>query len=72
MFIHAKQERVYALVILLLDGRPMTSAELTQKLKCSSATLTRTIRDARESYGVCVEFKKERQQYEISNAETLS
>lgn len=56
MQLSSRQIRNFELVLLLATGKPVSVDLILKKLDCSTPTLTRALKDVRESYGCVINY----------------
>lgn len=72
MQLSTRQARVYTLATLLGPGKPVTATKVIATLACSEPTLTRVLKDLRESYYADIKYSKASHTYQLVNAGLLN
>lgn len=67
MHLSTRQARTYKLAILLGSGKPVSSEGIITALACSEPTLTRTLKELRESYSAEIKYSKATHSYQLVN-----
>ena len=65
MQLSTRQARVYKLATILGPGKPVTAAKIITALACSEPTLTRALKDLRESYSADIKYSKASHAYQL-------
>ncbi|WP_165460283.1 tellurium resistance protein TerW [Atlantibacter sp.] len=65
MQLSTRQARIYTLATLLGPGKPVTAAKISATLACSEPTLTRALKDLRESYSADIKYSKASHTYQL-------
>ena len=65
MHLSTRQIRVYQLAILLSSGRPVSVGAIISELACSDPTLTRVLKELRESYSAEIKYSKATHTYQL-------
>ncbi|MDF7681800.1 tellurium resistance protein TerW [Enterobacteriaceae bacterium ESL0689] len=71
MQLNTRQERVYTLANLLGSGKPVSAAFITATLACSEPTLSRALKELRESYFAEIKYNKASHSYQLVNSGLL-
>ena len=58
MHLSTRQARIYTLAILLGSGKPVSAESIITALNCSEPTLTRALKELRESYAAEIKYSK--------------
>ncbi len=56
MQLSSRQVRIFELVLLLATGKPVPVDLILKKLDCSTPTLTRALKDVRDTYGCVINY----------------
>lgn len=56
MQLSSRQKKTFKLVSLLAPGKPVATTLILEELKCSLPTLTRVLKDVRDSYDCEIEY----------------
>lgn len=72
MQLSTRQARVYKLATILGPGKPVTAAKIIAALACSEPTLTRALKDLRESYSADIKYSKANHAYQLVNPGLLN
>lgn len=72
MMLSAKQKRVFTLAISLFSERHVSATKIIEDLGCSEATLTRSLRDLRETYNVTIKYSKSTHSYQLTDTGNLT
>lgn len=67
MQLNSKQTRVFKLANLLGSGKPIAAASIISILDCSEPTLTRALKELRESYSAEIRYSKAGHTYQLVN-----
>lgn len=70
--ISTKQKRIFTTAILLSPGAPVPATTILNSVDCSVATLSRYLRDLRETYNVTIAYRKSTHSYQMTNAGDLT
>lgn len=65
MQLNTRQERIYTLASLLGTGKPVSAAEIISILDCSEPTLSRALKELRESYAAEIKYSKAGHSYQL-------
>lgn len=65
MHLSTRQARTYKLALLLGNGKPVSSEGIITALACSEPTLTRTLKELRESYSAEIKYSKATHSYQM-------
>lgn len=72
MMLSAKQKRAFTLAISLFSEKHVSATKIIEDLGCSEATLTRSLRDLRETYNVTIKYSKSTHSYQLIDAGNLT
>ncbi|MBR7627726.1 HTH domain-containing protein [Aeromonas popoffii] len=72
MMLNAKQKRVFTLAISLFSEKHVSATKIIEELGCSEATLTRSLRDLRETYNVTIKYRKSTHSYQLTDEGNLT
>ncbi|QJT19617.1 tellurium resistance protein TerW [Aeromonas sp. 1805] len=72
MMLSAKQKRAFTLAISLFSEKHVSATKIIEDLGCSEATLTRSLRDLRETYNVTIKYSKSTHSYQLTDAGNLT
>ncbi|MCU6667826.1 tellurium resistance protein TerW [Enterobacteriaceae bacterium H4N4] len=67
MQLNTRQARIFTLAILLGTGKPVSAADIITSLDCSEPTLTRALKELRESYSAEIKYSKAGHSYQLVN-----
>ncbi|MBS5772494.1 tellurium resistance protein TerW [Kosakonia sp. 1610] len=67
MQLNTRQERIFKLANLLGSGKPVAAADIITSLECSEPTLTRALKELRESYSAEIKYSKAAHSYHLVN-----
>ncbi|MCE9991113.1 HTH domain-containing protein [Enterobacter asburiae] len=67
MQLNTRQARIFKLANLLGNGKPVSAAEIIKSLDCSEPTLTRALKELRESYSAEIKYSKAGHSYHLVN-----
>lgn len=65
MLLSTKQFRHYTLALLLASGKPVDADDIYDKLSCSGPTLTRALKELRETYNAEIRLQQKHSQLPI-------
>lgn len=65
MPLNTRQARIFTLANLLGSGKPVSAAEIISNLECSEPTLTRALKELRESYCAEIKYSKAGHSYQL-------
>ena len=65
MQLNPRQERSYTLASLLGTGKPVSAAKIISILDCSEPTLSRALKELRESYTAEIKYSKAGHSYQL-------
>jgi len=68
----AKQKRAFTLAISLFSEKHVSATKIIEDLGCSEATLTRSLRDLRETYNVTIKYSKSTHSYQLTDTGNLT
>ena len=71
MQLNTRQARIFKLANLLGTGKPVSAADIITSLECSEPTLTRALKELRESYSAEIKYSKAGQSSHLVNAAQL-
>ncbi len=71
MQLNTRQARIFKLANLLGTGKPVSAAEIITSLECSEPTLTRALKELRESYSAEIRYSKSGHSYHLVNSGQL-
>ncbi|HEP0305797.1 tellurium resistance protein TerW [Providencia hangzhouensis] len=66
MQLSTRQIRVYTLAALLIQKKQVATAKIISSLECSEPTLTRVLKELRESYGAEIKYSKSNRSYQMT------
>jgi len=66
MHLSTRQARIYKLAILLGGGKPVSAESIISALECSEPTLTRALKELRESYSAEIKYSKAGRTYQLT------
>ncbi|HEM7134314.1 tellurium resistance protein TerW [Providencia hangzhouensis] len=66
MQLSTRQIRVYTLATLLIQKKQVATAKIISSLECSEPTLTRVLKELRESYGAEIKYSKSNRSYQMT------
>ncbi|WP_312409937.1 tellurium resistance protein TerW [Pseudescherichia sp.] len=67
MQLNTRQARIFTLANLLGTGKPVSAADIINSLDCSEPTLTRALKELRESYSAEIKYSKAGHSYQLIN-----
>ena len=67
MQLNTRQARIFKLANLLGTGKPVSAADIITSLECSEPTLTRALKELRESYSAEIKYSKAGHSYHLVN-----
>lgn len=67
MQLNTRQARIFKLANLLGTGKPVSAADIIASLDCSEPTLTRALKELRESYSADIRYSKAGHSYHLVN-----
>lgn len=65
MQLNSRQERIYTLANLLGTGKPVYAEKIIGTLGCSEPTLSRALKELRESYAADIKYSKAGHSYQL-------
>ncbi|ARV42966.1 tellurium resistance protein TerW [Klebsiella oxytoca] len=65
MQLNSRQERIYTLANLLGTGKPVSAEKIIGTLGCSEPTLSRALKELRESYAADIKYSKAGHSYQL-------
>ncbi len=65
MQLSTRQTRIFRLAILLGAGYPVSSKKIITELACSEPTLTRALKELRESYSAEIRYSRSSHSYQL-------
>ncbi|WAT01860.1 tellurium resistance protein TerW [Rouxiella chamberiensis] len=65
MQISTRQARIFRLALLLSSGQPVSSEKIISQLACSEPTLTRALKELRDSYSAEIKYSKAAHTYQL-------
>ena len=71
MQLNTRQERVYTLANILGSGKPVSAQSITATLACSEPTLSRALKELRETYAAEIKYSKAGHSYQMVNSGLL-
>lgn len=71
MQLSTRQTRVFMLASLLSSGKPVASSRILASLDCSEPTLTRALKELRESWSAEIKYSRLTHCYQLTNAGKL-
>lgn len=72
MMLSAKQKRTFTLAISLFSEKRVSATKIIEDLGCSEATLSRSLRDLRETYNVTIKYSKSTHSYQLTDVGSLT
>lgn len=67
MQLNTRQARIFTLANLLGTGKPVSAADIIVSLDCSEPTLTRALKELRDSYSAEIKYSKAGHSYQLVN-----
>lgn len=67
MQLNTRQARIFTLANLLSTGKPVSASEIITSLDCSEPTLSRALKELRESYSAEIKYSKASHCYQLLN-----
>ncbi|HBV2151905.1 TPA: tellurium resistance protein TerW, partial [Klebsiella pneumoniae] len=71
MQLNTRQERVYTLANILGSGKPVSAQSITATLACSEPTLSRALKELRETYAAEIKYSKAGHSYQMVHSGLL-
>lgn len=71
MQLNTRQERVYTTANILGSGKPVSAQSITATLACSEPTLSRALKELRETYAAEIKYSKAGHSYQMVNSGLL-
>lgn len=71
MQLNTKQARIFHLATLLGSGKPVSAADIIASLECSEPTLTRAMKELRDTYSAEIKYSKAGHSYQMVNPGSL-
>lgn len=71
MLLSSRQQKTFKLVSILAPGKPVATDLILEELKCSLPTLSRVLKDVRESYECEIEYISPIHAYHLVSRGTL-
>lgn len=71
MLLSSRQERVFRLATILGTGKPVSASHILELLECSEPTLTRALKELRESYSADIKYSKAVHAYQMTHFGSL-
>lgn len=65
MQLNTRQARIFTLANLLGTGKPVSAADIIKSLDCSEPTLTRALKELRDSYSAQIKYSKAGHSYQL-------
>lgn len=65
MQLNTRQSRVFTLANLLSSGKPVATYDIINSLECSEPTLTRALKELRDSYSAEIKYSKAQHTYQL-------
>lgn len=65
MQLSTKQARIFRLALLLGSGTPVETQKIISQLSCSEPTLTRALKELRETYSAEIRYSKATHSYQL-------
>ncbi|ANI30334.1 tellurium resistance protein TerW [Yersinia entomophaga] len=65
MQLSTKQARIFTLANILGSGKPVSAIRIISSLDCSEPTLTRALKELRESYSAEIKYSKATHSYQL-------
>ncbi|MBW7983090.1 tellurium resistance protein TerW [Enterobacillus tribolii] len=72
MLLNHKQQRHFTLALLLGTGKPVSAEKIRRELDCSGPTLTRTLKEIRDTYSAEIKYSKSSHSYQLSDKGSLN
>ena len=72
MLLNSKQTRQYTLVVLLSSGKPVSKDKIITEIQCSDPTLTRDLKELRETYSLEIRYTKRDHSFTMTDKGSLS
>lgn len=72
MLLNTKQTRQFTLAVMLSPGKPVGKEKIITELHCSDPTLTRDLKELRETYSVEIRYTKANHSFTMVNKGTLT
>ena len=66
MHLSTRQVRIYRLALLLGGGKPVLATEIVSELACSEPTLSRALKELRESWHAEIKYSKASHSYQMT------
>jgi len=67
MQLSTRQARIYTLANILGSGKPVPAARIIASLDCSDPTLTRALKELRESWSAEIKYSKATHSYQLTD-----
>lgn len=67
MQLNTRQARIFKLANILGSGKPVPACNIISRLECSEPTLTRALKEIRESYSAEIKYSKAGHSYHLIN-----
>ncbi len=67
MQLNTRQARIFTLANLLGSGKPVATHDIINNLECSEPTLTRALKELRDSYSAEIKYSKANHTYQLVN-----
>ncbi|KQN52794.1 MULTISPECIES: hypothetical protein [Rahnella] len=71
MQLSTRQARIFRLAQLLGTGQPVSATKVITRLACSEPTLTRALKELRETYSAEIKYSKATHSYQMTDAGSL-
>ncbi|XTZ38627.1 tellurium resistance protein TerW [Salmonella enterica] len=72
MQLNTKQARIFTLANLLGSGKPVSATHIITELECSEPTLTRALKELRDSYSAEIKYSKASHSYQLTKSGQLN
>ena len=72
MILSTKQKRIFTLAELFSSGESISAKKIINNADCSGATLTRALRDLRDTYNATIKYRKSSHSYQMTDAGNLT
>ncbi|CUB06669.1 hypothetical protein Ga0061065_12049 [Marinomonas fungiae] len=67
MMLSTKQKQIFTIAILLSSGKQVSATVILNEVGCSIASLSRYLRDLRETYNVTIKYSKSNHSYQLTD-----
>ncbi|WP_428945919.1 tellurium resistance protein TerW [Pantoea sp. FN060301] len=72
MLLNSKQMRQFTLAVMLSPGKPVGKEKIVTGLQCSDPTLTRDLKELRETYSVEIRYTKANHSFTMTDKGSLT